>query len=1114
MTFSELSKEFSSSKVMEDVESEDEFSRPFIPEEKQDEFAFGKDDTLAEKLAKLEKAEKSRVARKPKVVRKVRQVKPVETAPRIAPSEEEEIEFAPSDDDSGDEFGEGPSRKEEVREVVEADDGTVRREHLSTNESTAYTIVYKLFTTWAAPDDIKTLSFNDVLEIARTEEVLDALNPEKDLSVEDVEKSLRRVVEVVRREVTTPTSGYLPRPKPSASVQRSRAGIVEVGRIPRIIPQAATARRKIGSMSKAKLMKVAAGYGLKPDKEITVKELRRIIRSQIRAIAKSTEETVEEKLKQQRDEVEKMTRHELYKLALQLELATQSATSRDKLISMIRIKLLDIKLKKKKDEMLQTAQMLDFDSTDIVAIAQHIDKTIATLPTLTDRQVSDLFTRLNIKTKVAVVDDITGQIVYIDIKSTKGSLQKKIREKLTQMISDLTDVEREEELEYQGVEPVEVTEVPRYSQFIPSGERLKQIAKAKAVGAKFEVPSRMKTIRDVDKPTEIGYARRVRMKTGWVDVPKMKWVGETELSKMKAEDVQFNIVEEKQEDEYKIYRVQWREWVKIFTPLQTELELARLEPDVPPQSYVPREIPHTSPFLPIEWEEPVEWYVAEEEPLRETVAVGERPPPRRMVLHRDDPSVLYFGHPGSSLRHYVREYLFRIMSTILELKTTQTVEEKVLKEPIIDYDQYYNLRFRNWWSTNYDPKYTAEMYIQGFIETHNLDGKSLREIKKYIEEIKPTAFEQDMLDYISTLPDSELDVKTSLLQAVEFALNIEIGQKIEKEVLKLSDSEEIVKDFVERYGENIFFGTAQQIIQLLKNSKHLTAIDGIVLTSLSNVDGSLHGDALAIVLAEAFEKGRRSYDTIDDESIRSAIMFRDYVLAPVKGAREVFETTMGETVRNDYSKLIGVKVQAEEVGDILKEELIRQINVFEANVYSKHSDSVLDYLRHVLLPSLFLSGELSDYAKLFTESIEKRRYTADKFTTMELPDYFPELFTRDNVPQSALDRIDRLLQYTVDRTIVEYEEQAHTLRYALKMPSSIGHFDWERMIANPTEKCPGIVIDRLVIAYNTDIGTFTCHDEQELLKQFLIQNYTNPLTGVQFDDDFVERILQRAEVIH
>lgn len=403
----------------------------------------------------------------------------------------------------------------------------------------------------------------------------------------------------------------------------------------------------------------------------------------------------------------------------------------------------------------------------------------------------------------------------------------------------------------------------------------------------------------------------------------------------------------------------------------------------------------------------------------------------------------------------------------------------------------------------------------------------------------------------------------------------DIRTTAEKLVRKKTSPVDIISEIKTRYGDDVFHIDAEELYLRLRAGKGSDDLDHELLGAIEMIlpeDRIYTYDAeLAKLLVGPIAKYIRHYDTEFavknmEQSLRVRWMSDQMKnLAPSKKNVEQFEklhlqqieTLYREwiiryldvlhrrsVIQSDATKLASAQ-PVEEKGQRVKDQTIE----FESRVFERYGFRTSKYLKHVLMPLVFLEGDLGKRARFFRAKLEAGVFEIQALSTANLAHYLPELMmnykklgTRITTALSAI----TTLNYA--RVLNFISMYSHYLNYRTYMPlPPLVPINWDNYLVSVLEECKssgamkgGLVardeegkiiyestivdgrertapkekLADLTICYDADTEKFSCHDTTSILHDIKFAGGINPITEKPYQESLIERLLKERKTMY
>ena len=155
-------------------------------------------------------------------------------------------------------------------------------------------------------------------------------------------------------------------------------------------------------------------------------------------------------------------------------------------------------------------------------------------------------------------------------------------------------------------------------------------------------------------------------------------------------------------------------------------------------------------------------------------------------------------------------------------------------------------------------------------------------------------------------------------------------------------------------------------------------------------------------------------------------------------------------------------------------------------------------------------------AKLFQNNIKKEYYLPEILAHLSDYEKLPEIFEDPIVPNEMIEKTSKTISDNIDRLVEQFAENVYLRRNLYKSKSyfPLEYINYNIKTRNRLSACEnknrveGVKEDEIVY-YKDDIDNkIYCFSLNELLKQFLDNNITNPETQRDFNTPFVIRFLE------
>jgi hypothetical protein len=396
---------------------------------------------------------------------------------------------------------------------------------------------------------------------------------------------------------------------------------------------------------------------------------------------------------------------------------------------------------------------------------------------------------------------------------------------------------------------------------------------------------------------------------------------------------------------------------------------------------------------------------------------------------------------------------------------------------------------------------------------------------------------------------------------------------------------------IQEVGEFNYDTTVDDLLESIKKSKSITLFQAVLIQDLEKEKYSgrsgMKGKDLAIVISNAIEKYYRLHPPSVDvhfKNLMTAAIEREHSsYDPTDLDRQEFESENMEILKKLHSDTIRLynqektkmefakeqklskakalasvekepssssidpevkkrKMRASEIGEI-KEDNEYRVKKYEQIVYASHGSCVYDYLTNLMLPHIFMEGQLATFAKFFRGKLADGKIKFDALMGANIAHYLPELAMNKNLSDldwmSSGAAIGIILHQDVVRMIDSYVNILHPTDKIyvngyneVTIRSNITII--EELLVDPLKICKddsntgtrnmvkegkyvlssfgekiaeNIPEGDMIICY--DDGKFTCHSTRDVVTRIAKGDLINPHTQKSYPEKFIEKMKER-----
>jgi predicted NAD-dependent protein-ADP-ribosyltransferase YbiA (DUF1768 family) len=237
---------------------------------------------------------------------------------------------------------------------------------------------------------------------------------------------------------------------------------------------------------------------------------------------------------------------------------------------------------------------------------------------------------------------------------------------------------------------------------------------------------------------------------------------------------------------------------------------------------------------------------------------------------------------------------------------------------------------------------------------------------------------------------------------------------------------------------------------------------------------------------------------------------------------------------NDKIKSVKAKIESEiksqdtketmeiSISNVIRDSIRNQVKLYEDMIFlgyevlnftSGYSLNTSEYIKMCITPLIFLTSNLSKYAKYFNAQFMSDNIQIKDLASLELQEYLPELFMNSELSKEKIQNEHEKISISIDKQAYDF----------VKYVSSIIGVDIktldekeeepidESLLVTPQDKCENkndiplgdLVIDRTIDQDGNPI--FTCHSIKDVIENLK----KNPITGGPYSSEFTRKMYAR-----
>jgi hypothetical protein len=402
----------------------------------------------------------------------------------------------------------------------------------------------------------------------------------------------------------------------------------------------------------------------------------------------------------------------------------------------------------------------------------------------------------------------------------------------------------------------------------------------------------------------------------------------------------------------------------------------------------------------------------------------------------------------------------------------------------------------------------------------------------------------------------------------------EIRSRAEELIKQKTSPVDIIREIKTRYGDDAFHIDAEELYLRLRDGQGSDDLDHELLGAIEMIppedrwytEGPEFAKILVAPIARYVRRHNTEYAVSSlEQSLRVKWMGDEFELqTPSKKDIKLFDKQHKDQLEDLYldwvSKYLDVVDKQESIKEAFRlsttepitekgQKIKDQTIEFETRVFESHGFKTSKYLKHVLMPLIFLEGDLGRRAKFFRAKLEAGVFEIQALATANLAHYLPELmmnFKRLGPRLStALGAITTLNYSRVLNFVSMY---SHYLNYRTYMPlPPLDPINWDNYLVSVLEECKstgamkgGLVardeegriiyssttveghevvspkedLADLTICYDAPTETFSCHDTASILHDIKYRKSINPITKKPYQEKLVERLLRERRDLY
>jgi len=486
-------------------------------------------------------------------------------------------------------------------------------------------------------------------------------------------------------------------------------------------------------------------------------------------------------------------------------------------------------------------------------------------------------------------------------------------------------------------------------------------------------------------------------------------------------------------------------------------------------------------------------------------------------------------------------------AAIVKNSTSGVEYPTILEAPLKRFDIYYYDEFKMWYWARMHHKVVdmvdIEMIKEATEKKIQQDNDPANLIKELAKRNKGILKGTD-LDAINILLEKEKNFNitdpSKNMNVFETILLHELQRQYEERSIEIEKNLEngigtqFVADDTDFY--NYIPNVKDQFLDKIKRTK-ININEGMepVSKTVYQVD---YARVLTSIVSKYLRLHSKTFDVEYKIMFDKEMIVQFSTLTPTEYDRTIFENDYLNILNESYNKysedynkaLESVKVALVKAGQstsIIQDAIssdegnlfMSKITEFESVVF-RNSKNTEDYIHDCLTPVLFLDTVgLGEYASFFKAKIVSQEFDVAKLYEATLAHYIPEMMMHKNIRESEhwtraentlIDCLDYHKRIFVDSYIQTYDKFRKKRRF-IEVP-----FIDRNLFVSPKERCfedtnadevLHIPDDKLVICL--DRGTYTCHNSDEVMSNYLQGNTINKLTNREFPHEFIRKLRTR-----
>lgn len=402
----------------------------------------------------------------------------------------------------------------------------------------------------------------------------------------------------------------------------------------------------------------------------------------------------------------------------------------------------------------------------------------------------------------------------------------------------------------------------------------------------------------------------------------------------------------------------------------------------------------------------------------------------------------------------------------------------------------------------------------------------------------------------------------------------EIRLRAEELIKQKTSPVDIIREVKTRYGDDAFHIDAEELYLKLRDGHGSDDLDHELLGAIEMIPPEdrwyTEGPELAKILVAPIARYIRRHNTEYavsslEQSLRVKWM-GDAMESqtPSKKDIKLFDKQHKEQLEDLYLGWIGTYLDVVDRQESIKEafrlsttepitekgqKIKDQTIEFETRVFKSHGFNTSKYLKHVLMPLIFLEGDLGRRAKFFRAKLEAGVFEIQALATANLAHYLPELMMNfKRLGPKLSTALGALTTLNYSRVLNFVSMYSHYLNYRTYMPlPPLDPINWDNYLVSVLEECKesgamkGGLIARdeegriiysstiveghevvapkedladLTICYDASTETFSCHDTASILHDIKYRKSINPITKKPYHEKLVERLLRERQDLY